>query len=96
MRADGKRVRNADPLYMIVPHIMDKRYDAMNMITLDIPVEPLHHYINAKRQEGYAISHMGLLIAAYLRAAAEFPLLNRFIVNKKIYDRNEFCVSLSC
>ena len=93
MRADGKRVRNADPLYMIVPHIMDKRYDAMNMITLDIPVEPLHHYINAKRQEGYAISHMGLLIAAYLRAAAEFPLLNRFIVNKKIYDRNEFCVS---
>lgn len=94
MRADGKRVKYADPLYTVVPHIMDKRYDAMNMITLDIPVAPLHHYINTKRKEGYALSHMGLIIAAYLKTTAEFPLLNRFIVNKKIYDRNEFCVAL--
>lgn len=94
MRSDGSRVKKADLLYTVVPHIMNKRVDSMNMITLDIPVEPLHNYINAKRKEGIAISHVGLLLCAYLRAVAEFPLLNRFVVNRKIYDRNEFCVSM--
>lgn len=44
MRPDGKRVKNADPMYTIVPYIMVKRYDAMNMITVDIPVEPMQAY----------------------------------------------------
>ena len=44
MRPDGKRVKNADPMYTIVPYIMVKRYDAMNMITVDIPVEPMQTY----------------------------------------------------
>lgn len=94
MRADGTRVKNADPMYTIVPYVMDKRYDAMNMITLDIPVEPMQNYIKLMRHKGRAMSHMAIVIAAYLRAAYEFPRLNRFIVNKRIYDRNEFCVAL--
>ena len=43
---------------------MDKRYDAMNSITLNIPVEPMKEYINKKRKEGVAISHMALILAA--------------------------------
>ena len=35
LRADGKRVRKADPMYTVVPYIMDKRNDAMNMITVE-------------------------------------------------------------
>ena len=37
---------------------------------------------------------MALIITAYLRTAAEFPELNRFIVNKKAYARNEFAVAM--
>ena len=37
---------------------------------------------------------MGIFIAAYLRTLAEFPHLNRFIVNKKIYSRNEISVGM--
>ena len=48
MRADGKRLKHVDPMYTIAPHIMDKRYDAMNMITIDIPYEPVQNYLNAK------------------------------------------------
>ena len=40
-RADGKRLRDTDPMYTVAPFIMDKRYDAMNMITIDIPLEPM-------------------------------------------------------
>ena len=93
-RADGKRVRKADPMYTVVPYIMDKRNDAMNMTTVDIPVEPIQDYINAKRKEGVRLSHMSVVTAAYLRIAYEFPLLNNFIVNKKIYTHNEFKVAM--
>ena len=93
-RADGKRLKNTDPMYTVVPFIMDKRYDAMNMITIDIPVEPMQKYINESRKQGKQISHLSLIIAAYLRTAAEYPLLYRFIVNKRIYARNEFPVGM--
>ena len=88
-RKDGKRVRDADPMYTIVPYIMNKRYDAMNMINLDIPVDPIRSYIREKRADGRYISHLSIIIASYLRTIAHFPLLNRFIVNCKIYARND-------
>lgn len=94
MRADGKRLRNTDPMYTVAAYIMNKRVDAMNMVTLDIPYDPIQEYLNAKRKEGIALSHLGVIIAAYLRTAAEFPLLNRFIMNCKPYARNEFTVAM--
>ncbi len=94
LRADGKRVRKADPMYTVVPYIMDKRNDAMNMITVDVPVEPIQNYINVKRKEGIRINHMSVIMAAYLRTVYEFPLLNNFIVNKKIYKHKDFKVAM--
>ena len=42
MRPDGIRVKGHDPMYSLMPYFLTRRYDAMNMITLDIPVAPLH------------------------------------------------------
>ena len=64
-------------------------FKTMNMITIDIPYAPMQDYVNKKRKEGISISHMSLVIAAYLRTMAKYPELNRFIVNKKPYERNE-------
>ncbi len=94
MRADGKKLKNVDPMYKIAPYIMDKRYDAMNMITIDIPYEPMQKYINEKRSQDVSISHMAVLIAAYMRTLAQYPELNRFVVNKKVYARNECAVAM--
>lgn len=93
-RADGIRIRNEEPMYYLIPHFLTKRYDAMNMITVDIPVEPLRQYMNEKRREGVHVSHIALILCAYLKAAERFPALNRFIVNKKIYQHNDFTVSM--
>ena len=93
-RADGTRVKNEDPMYYLIPQFLTKRYDAQNMITVDIPVEPLKQYINAKRREKKNISHIALILCAYLKAAERYPALNRFIVNKKIYQHNDFTVSM--
>ncbi len=94
MRADGKRIKNADPMYTVASYIMDKRVDAMNSITIDIPVDPIKEYLNEKRKQGVNISHMAVVLAAYIRTMKEFPELNRFVVNRKIYQRNEIAVGM--
>ncbi|MGN0785121.1 MAG: hypothetical protein ACI4MR_05575 [Candidatus Aphodomorpha sp.] len=81
-------------MYSLAPYIMNHRYDAMNMIEIDIPIAKMQAYLNQKRKEGFNMSHLGVVLAAYLRTAAEYPLLNRFVVNKRIYARNEFPVSM--
>ena len=94
MRADGKRVKSDDAEYAVVPHIMVERNDALNMIEIDVPVAPMQKYLNEKRKEGIALSHLSLVIAAYARVVGEFPLLNRFVVNRKIYARKELAVGM--
>ena len=94
MRSDGTRVMQDDPMYHLIPYFLTKRYDAMNMITLDIPEAPLRAYMNAKRREGKSVSHLALVLTAYLLTVEEFPALNRFIVGKKIYQHNDITAAM--
>ena len=73
---------------------MARRTDALNMTTLDIPLAPIHHYLNQKRKEGIRYSHLTVVIAAVIRTISQFPALNRFVVNKRIYARNEIAVGM--
>lgn len=95
-RKDGIRVnlKDVEPMYLVAAHIMDKRVDSMNMISLDIPLEPMLNYVHQKRDEGMKISRLAVFLAAYLRVLAEFPDLNHFVVNRKIYARNEIAVGM--
>ena len=93
-RKDGKRFKGADMMYTIAPYIMDKRCDACNSITVYRPYDAMHEYIVKKRAEGVKMSHLALLIAAYVRTVAKYPAVNRFVVNRKIYSRNELIVAM--
>ncbi|MDD3920170.1 MAG: 2-oxo acid dehydrogenase subunit E2 [Eubacteriales bacterium] len=93
-RSDGKRVKNISNMNTLMPYIMVDRSDACNSIELNIPLEPIREYLRQKRSEGVYMSHMGIMIAAVLRATAECPRLNRFVVNKRVYARNEFSVGM--
>ena len=94
MRKDGRKLKHMDPMYTVAAHIMDRRTDSMNMITIDVPLEPIQNYIIAKRKEGKNLSHIAVLLAAYVQTVAEFPETNRFVVNKTIYARNEIAVGM--
>ncbi|MCQ2454764.1 MAG: 2-oxo acid dehydrogenase subunit E2 [Clostridia bacterium] len=94
MRKDGKRLKNAEPMYTVAAHIMSKRTDSMNMITIDVPLEPIQKYINEKRKQGIYISHMAVILSAFMQTVAEYPQLNRFVVNSNIYARNELAVGM--
>lgn len=93
MRPDGKRVKNLKPFFEIVPYIMNKRVDAQNYITQEVDIAPIREYINSKRGQGLGLSHLSVVIAAYVRLLKEFNQLNYFVVNKKIYERNHICIS---
>ena len=94
MRCDGRKVSQDEPIYFLIPYFLTHRYDAMNMITVDIPEEPLRSYMNQKRKEGRPVNHMALLITAYLRTLDKYPDLNRFIGNKTIYEHVDKTVSM--
>ena len=92
-RADGSRVRSTDAMYELVPYIMPYRYDASNSVTVDIDLGLMQEYIRKCRKKGINMSHMSIIIAGALRIASQNPCLNRFVMNRKIYARNHFCVS---
>ena len=94
MRCDGRKVSQDEPIYFLIPYFLTHRYDAMNMITVDIPEEPLRSYMNQKRKEGQPVNHMALLITAYLRTLDKYPDLNRFIGGRTIYEHVDKTVSM--
>ena len=93
-RADGKMLKHSDPMYRLAAHFMKKRSDSMNSITIDIPLEPIEAYIKQKKKEGRTMSHMAVILSAFNRTLCEYPALNRFVVNKRIYARNEVVVGM--
>ena len=92
-RPDGNRVKNATAVVQALPYIMPKRYDAQNWANDYVDDDILRAYIREKKKEDKVVTRMSLLIAAYYKAVLENPNVNRFIVNRKIYQRNHFCVS---
>ena len=94
-RSDGKKVKNMDPVFKIIPCIMLERDDSQVFFKEDIPLKNMDAYINKKAEEGINISYMNIIYAALVRIIAERPHLNRFAMNGRIYDRNQILVSLA-
>ena len=88
-RRDGRRVRTLPPMTQMTAYIMKVRADAQNHFEDVIDITNIEKYLQKKHQEGY--KNMGILhvfIAAYVRAIASRPGINRFIAGQKIYARN--------
>ena len=94
-RADGRRIKTLKPYYKIIPYIMKQRVDAQVYFEDEIAVDRLEEYIKKCREKGIKITHMDVVLAAIARTAIEKPRINRFIMNRRIYARNETCISLA-
>ena len=91
-----RRVKTISPMAMISPFIMVNRVGSQNLITDRIPVVKLEKYLKEKQAEGMKnVSMMHLLIAAYVRATAQRPALNRFIRGQRVWTRDEVEISLT-
>jgi hypothetical protein len=92
MRKDGIRVKDANPIYTVMPYILKYRYDAMNMIEVDIPISPMQTYLN-ENASSYRFASWRRA-RGLSRTAADYPLSTRFNPNKRIYQRNEFSIAM--
>jgi chloramphenicol O-acetyltransferase len=88
-RPDGRRIKGTDPVMRITPYIMPMRCDAQVFLKHRTDMEILSHYIRkqwAEKKE--QITYMQIIVAAYVRAISRNPEVNRFIMNKQLFARN--------
>ena len=94
-RADGKKVKNLEPIFRILPSVMIDRSDAQVYFKQDIPLSNMDEYIYKKAQDGIRMSYMNIIYAGIVRIINERPKLNRFVMNGTTYQRDTIYVSLS-
>ena len=93
LRSDGKNVENEMDIFTrVTPYIMTTRADAQNYNTVYIDEKTITDYVREKRAEGHRMSTLAVVIAAYVRAIANMPEMNRFVVNRHVYARNYLSV----
>ena len=88
-RSDGRRLRKLSPIFAVSPYIMKTRNTSQNFIADQIEVSAVDRYIAEKRQagwKGFGVLHV--ILAAYVRACARYPGLNRFIAGQRAYSRD--------
>lgn len=83
-RSDGHLVKKLDPIVALTSYIMPTRCDAQIFTDYKADFEKLARYIAAKSDEGYRITFMEIIIAAYIRTVSQLPEINRFVANKRL------------
>ncbi len=95
-RSDGKRIKTIDPLMKLTPHIMVERSDAQVMSLYEINCKTMDEFIFKKRhEENLRLNYMNILVAAFVRVYALRPRLNRFIMNGRVFKRNNIQISFA-
>ena len=94
-RPDGKRVKNADPIVSFTPYLMPMRCDSQVFLSYDADFLVLMEYAARKSREGFKVTFMEILIAAFVRSIGEVPEANCFIMNKQLFARKELSVSMT-
>lgn len=88
-RVDGRRIRSLNGFYNFIPFIMPQRNDALNYYEQAFEITEADRWFRRQRVSGYkGIGMLHLLIASYVRACAYLPGLNRFVVGRRVFARN--------
>ena len=94
-RPDGRRIKDIDPIVRITPYLMPMRCDAQVFLQHKIDYEMLARYIAAQSAKGEKVTFMNIIIAAFVRAVSAHPEINRYIMNKQYFARNNCTVSFT-
>ena len=93
-RRDGKRVKKLSSMHSLMPHILPKRCDSEVYFNMKFDMTELIKYREKCQKEGIKdLTYFHLFSACIGKIIYNRPLLNRFIINKKYYDRDEVSIS---
>ena len=87
-RSDGRRIRGIYPMQFMIPFVMKERSDAQNHFEDELDITNVESYLKKKHSEGHSeLGFLHLFIAAYVRAIAQRPAINRFVAGQHVFSR---------
>ena len=88
-RREGRLLRSLPGFAKFIPYIMPQRNDRYIHYEESFEVTELDRMLRKLRVDGYkGIGILHFLIAAYIRGISRMPGINRFVVGRRIYARN--------
>lgn len=95
-RREGRWLRTLDAVYSFMPFIMKTRGDATNYFSAAVELTAAEKFIRRKRDEGLkGFGMLHIFIAGYVRTVSQYPAVNRFIVGRRIYARDNIEVVMT-
>ena len=95
-RREGRLLRSLPAFNKFIPYIMPQRNDRYIHYEESFEVTPLDRRLRQLRVQGYkGIGILHFLIACYIRSASMLPGVNRFIVGRRIYARDNIEVVMT-
>lgn len=90
-RKDAKWVKPKDAVQAIMPHLMDKRTDAEVSYKTEFDITKLCKWVDEKNKtlKDFKMSYFQALVACFGMTVYNRECLNRFVKNKRIYQRNK-------
>lgn len=95
-RKEGRLLRSLPAFAKFVPFIMPTRNDACNQYEEAFEVSDVDRRLRKLRVDGYkGIGILHFIIAAYIRGVSMLPGMNRFVVGRRIYARDNIEVVMT-
>lgn len=95
-RKEGRLLRSLPAFAKFVPFIMPTRNDACNQYEESFEVSDVDRRLRRLRVDGYkGIGILHFIIAAYIRGVSMLPGMNRFVVGRRIYARDNIEVVMT-
>lgn len=95
-RKEGRLLRSLPAFAKFVPFIMPTRNDACNQYEEAFEVSDVDRRLRKLRVDGYkGIGILHFIIAAYIRGVSMLPGMNRFVVGRRIYARDNIEVVIT-
>ena len=90
-RSDAKWIKPKDTIQAIVPYIMPNRCDAEVSSKVDIDITKLVEFVDKQNEKdlGYKMTYFHAISSCFAKTVFNRPALNRFVKNKRLYERNK-------
>jgi len=94
-RCDGRPLKSIGPFIKMMPYIMTRRSDSQIFYKQLLQTDRINAYLKEKREQGHSVNYLDFFISLYVRIIAERPQLNRFVMNNRLYARDNICISMA-
>ncbi len=91
-RKDGAWLKDLDAMHMMLPYILPNRCDNEAYVSEEIDLTAVNSYLEKKNAENpkYNYSLFQVIVTAAMKTFIMRPQLNRFIIGKRVYQRNDY------